>query len=90
MTFLCHFMTSRDAHLLDELMLETTNQLKRPSFLGDKGLDCLYFYTVMVINDQFRKQQQTIIWFEDLNPIKLQFDSISLPLSYTFGCTDSG
>lgn len=26
MTFLCHFMTSRDAHLLDELMLETTNQ----------------------------------------------------------------
>lgn len=34
----------------------------------------------MVINDQFRKQQQTIIWFEDLNPIKLQFDSISLLL----------
>lgn len=27
----------------------------------------------MVINDQFRKQQQTIIWFEDLKPIKLQF-----------------
>lgn len=44
----------------------------------------------MVINDQFRKQQQTIIWFEDLNPIKLQFDSISLPLSHTFGCTNSG
>lgn len=44
----------------------------------------------MVINDQFRKQQQTIIWFEDLNPIKLQFGSISVPLSYTFGCTKSG
>lgn len=27
----------------------------------------------MVINDQFRKQQLTVIWFEDLKPIKLQF-----------------
>lgn len=27
----------------------------------------------MVINDQFRKQQLTVIWFEDLKPIQLQF-----------------